>query len=353
MNGGGAPPGAPRPLLTPSQLAGQGDEERAQYDVNQLPRKLERLGKARRRATEVLSYLDERFKSSPTVDPSSPTAGKASPPTVSDLALSAGASAPTFEQAHGRRSAARLARCGEYLLFRNYYTVDQVRLHAAEFCKQHLICPLCAIRRATKQTAAYLERFKLIMAEQPHLIPAFVTYTVKNGPDLAERMDHLRKGLRTLTERRRAIRKGNRGSSEWGALAGVVGTLEVTNRGKGWHPHAHMLVLLDRYVDQKALSAEWRSITGDSFIVGITRLDPDKPPIEAFVEVFKYALKFTDLTPAQIWHAARTLGGQRLLFSLGCFRGVDVPDELTDEPLDDLPFVEWFYRYAHELGYSM
>jgi hypothetical protein len=330
-------------------LAGQGDEERAQYDVSQLPRKLERFGKARRRATEVLSYLDERFK------PSAPTpqAAQEASSQTPDLALPAAAPAPAAEEAIGRRSAGRLARCGEYLLFRNYWTVDQVRLHAAEFCKQHLICPLCAIRRATKQTAAYLERFSIIMAEHPHLKPAFVTYTVKNGPDLVERMDHLRKGLRTLSERRRDIRKGKRGSSEWGALAGAVGTLEVTNRGKGWHPHAHMLVLLDRYVDQKALSQEWKSITGDSFVVGITRLDPEKPPIEAFVEVFKYALKFSDLTPAQIWHAARSLSGQRLLFSLGCFRGVEVPEELTDEPLDGLPYVEWFYRYSHELGYSM
>jgi hypothetical protein len=239
------------------------------------------------------------------------------------------------------------------LLFRHYWSVDQVRLHAAEFCKQHLVCPLCAIRRAAKQTAAYLGRFNQITGEHPELIPAFVTYTVKNGPDLAERMNHLRNGLRTLTERRRDIRTGRRGSSEWGALAGAVGTLEVTNRGKGWHPHAHMLVLLDRYVDQKALSQEWRAITGDSFVVGITRLDPQADPIEAFVEVFKYALKFSDLTPPQIWHAARTLAGQRLLFSLGCFRGVEVPEELTDEPLDGLPYFEWFYRYYEGLGYSL
>ena len=132
-----------------------------------------------------------------------------------------------------------------------------------------------------------------------------------------------------------------------------MGTLEVTNRGKGWHPHAHMLVLLDRYVDQKALSREWKQITGDSFVVGITRLDPDAQPIEAFVEVFKYALKFSDLSPDQVWHAASTLRGQRLLFSLGCFRGVDVPDELTDPELEGLPFYEYFYRYLEGVGYSL
>jgi hypothetical protein len=216
-----------------------------------------------------------------------------------------------------------------------------------------MICPLCAIRRASKQIQAYGQRFEIIAAEQPRLIPAFLTYTVKNGPDLAERMNHLRKGLRTLRDRRTGIRQGKRGSSEWGAIAGAVGALEVTNRGKGWHPHAHMLVMLDRYVDQKALSAEWKSITGDSFVVGITRLDRDRPPIEAFVEVFKYAVKFSDLTPAQIWHVAQTLGGQRLLFSLGCFRGVEVPEELTDEPLDGLPFFELLYRYVAGIGYTM
>lgn len=348
MVGGAASQDAPRPSLNPRMLGGEGDEERAQFDVSQLPRKLERFGNARRRATEVLSYLEQPFKSGAAAGEAAPEASAATPrPAI--LPEPRGSA----HEVDRRRAAARLGRCGEYLTFRHYWSVDQVRLHSAEFCKQHLLCPLCAIRRATKQTAAYLERFKLIMAEQPHLKPVFLTYTVKNGPDLVERMEHLRNGLRTLTQRRRDVRTRGKGSSEWGAVAGLVGTLEVTNRGKGWHPHAHMLVLLDRYVDQKALSNEWRAITGDSFIVGIQRLDPDRPPIEAFVEVFKYALKFSDLTPAQIWHAARSLAGQRLLFSLGCFRGVDVPEELTDEPLDDLPYFEWFYRYVQGIGYTL
>ena len=32
--------------------------------------------------------------------------------------------------------------------------------------------------------------------------------------------------------------------------------------------------------------------------------------------------------------------------AFGVFRGVDVPESLLDEPLDDLPFVEFFFRYA-------
>lgn len=39
------------------------------------------------------------------------------------------------------------------------------------------------------------------------------------------------------------------------------------------------------------------------------------------------------------------LEGKRLLGSAGCFRGVEVPDELNDELLDDLPYVDLFYRF--------
>ncbi|MFG4936873.1 hypothetical protein ACF0DY_32410, partial [Pseudomonas aeruginosa] len=71
--------------------------------------------------------------------------------------------------------------------------MDKIRLHAASFCKQHLICPLCAIRRGAKSLAAYLARYEVIRAQHPHLSPYLVTFTVKNGPDLAERFEHLHK----------------------------------------------------------------------------------------------------------------------------------------------------------------
>lgn len=63
------------------------------------------------------------------------------------------------------------------------------------------------------------------------------------------------------------------------------------------------------------------------------------------MEVFKYAVKFSDLTLADNWHAAQRLKGKRLLNSFGLFRGVEVPDSLLDEPLDGLPYWDRFYRY--------
>ena len=63
------------------------------------------------------------------------------------------------------------------------------------------------------------------------------------------------------------------------------------------------------------------------------------------MEVFKYAVKFSDLTLEDNWHAAQILKGKRLLNSFGLFRGVEIPDSLLDEPLDELPYWDRFYRY--------
>ena len=243
------------------------------------------------------------------------------------------------------KTAASLASCGNYLHFREYFTVGKVRLHNATFCKQHLVCPLCAIRRGAKALGAYLTRWQVIQQERPELRPYLLTLTVKNGPDLEERQAHLTKSLRKLLDKRRNFNAGSRGHP-WTELCkaqGAVYTLELTNKGNGWHPHCHMIVLASSQPSQSDLSAEWLRITGDSMIVDCRPITGD--PSEGFMEVFKYAVKFSDLTLEDNWHAAQILKGKRLLNSFGLFRGVEIPDSLLDEPLDELPYWDRFYRY--------
>ena len=243
------------------------------------------------------------------------------------------------------KTAASLASCGNYLHFREYFTVGKVRLHNATFCKQHLVCPLCAIRRGAKALGAYLTRWQVIQQERPELRPYLLTLTVKNGPDLEERQAHLTKSLRKLLDKRRNFNAGSRGHP-WTELCkaqGGVYTLELTNKGKGWHPHCHMIVLASSQPSQSDLSAEWLRITGDSMIVDCRPITGD--PSEGFMEVFKYAVKFSDLTLEDNWHAAQILKGKRLLNSFGLFRGVEVPESLLDEPLDSLPYWDRFYRF--------
>lgn len=239
--------------------------------------------------------------------------------------------------------ARRIQTCGDYLVFRHYFTVDVVKLHGASLCMKHLLCPLCAIRRGAKSLKAYLDRWQVIQAEKPALRPFLVTLTVKDGPDLAERFKHLFKAQHELWKRK--LR--GRGSSLDG-VSGAVWSYEI-KRGSGsgvWHPHLHMIALAETMPDQDQLSSEWHNITGDSYIVDVRPISQEDPA-SGFVEVFKYAVKFSDQPPADTLHAWLTLRGKRLLGSAGCFRGVEVPESLLDDPegLGELPFVTLFYRY--------
>jgi len=246
------------------------------------------------------------------------------------------------------KEAAKLENCSQYLLFHHYYTVDQVRLHAAQFCKKHLLCPMCAIRRGSKMLAAYLQRYELVTTADPSLKPYLVTLTVKNGPDLGERFCHLRSSMRRVFESRRNAFKGQK-SVEFSKSLGGFHSIEVTNRGNGWHPHVHMIWLCREKPDPAALSAEWRHATGDSFVIDVR---PLSDPVDGFLEVCKYALKFSDLSPDLLFEAYKVLSGYRLIDSHGLMRGVRVPDDLMDEPIEGLPFVELFYRFLPGTGYS-
>lgn len=244
----------------------------------------------------------------------------------------------------------RLKHCGEYLLFRDYYTVGKVRLHAARFCKNHLLCPLCAIRRAAKMVKAYLDKLQVIKGVNPNLRAYLVTLTVKNGPDLLERFEHLYRSLAKLHKARGRERQFNESCKAHGA----VWSFEFkrgSNSGE-WHPHVHAVWLCEEEPDPRQLSKEWNRITGDSFIVDITPFHNQEDVLSGFLEVFKYAVKFSDLPMADNWHGFQTLSGKRLIASFGVFRGVEIPEQLTDEQLDGLPYVEHLYRYFAETGYT-
>jgi hypothetical protein len=302
-----SPPGSPK-SENPEQLALDGVSE----GIDALPGRLLRYGKGKKGALDVAEYM-------------------------ADL--------PEHQA-----MAKRVQSCGDYLVFRHYWSVDKVRLHGASLCCKHLLCPLCAIRRGSKALKAYLDRWEVIQAEKPSLRPFLVTLTVKDGDDLAERFQHLKKAQQELWMRKHR----GRGAALDG-VAGAVWSYEV-KRGSGsgsWHPHLHMIALAENQPDQVQLSAEWHNITGDSFIVDVRPITGD--PVEGFMEVFKYAVKFSDQPPADTVHAFETLRGKRLLASSGAFRGVVVPEDLMDdqEGLDDLPYVTLFYRYLAGAGYSV
>ncbi len=250
----------------------------------------------------------------------------------------------------------KLHSCGEWLLFRQYYRVDDAwKLHAGHFCRKHLLCQLCAIRRGAKQVQAYVERLAVVLDREPDLRLSLVTLTVKDGPDLGERFRHLSGSFRKLQQARRSHLRGKGPHVALANVEGAVGSYEF-KRGQNsgqWHPHLHMVCLHRLPIDGGQLSRDWKAITGDSWIVDVRPFHAGQEPVDGFLEVFKYALKFSDMSEADNWEGFQTLSRQRLVFSFGLFWGVQVPETLTDEELQDEPYLELLYRFFAKAGYSV
>lgn len=259
-----------------------------------------------------------------------------------------------------RRRARKLRACGDWLTFRHYPTVDLVRLHDGRFCQQDRMCGNCARRRGAKALRVHIERVLAVRAEQPQLNAYFGTWTLRNQQELRVMFDHLWKSWGVQLQRRRDHLKDAKRNqfTELARVAGGTISAEVKRGANSglWHVHMHAMLLAEGEPDQRELSREWHEITGDSHVVHVRPFDylRDGEPATAdnlcrdFVEVFKYSVKLQDLGLADNWEAHRQLFGARMLRSFGCMWGVKVPESLLDDPLEgeDLPYVDWFYRYA-------
>jgi hypothetical protein len=111
-------------------------------------------------------------------------------------------------------------------------------------------------------------------------VPLFLTLTVKNGPNLRERGEHLRRKFERL--RRRKYWREN--------IAGGIAIEEVLHNGHEWHPHLHILVdsATPLAVLLPELASEWRAVTGDSFII-------DVRPLTELREACKYTAKLSGI----------------------------------------------------------
>jgi hypothetical protein len=249
-----------------------------------------------------------------------------------------------------QKLAEKLYHCGSLLHFRHYLAHQRTQLIRTTSCDVSLLCPLCAIRRGAKNLQRYLERCELLAPAHDFEL---VTLTVKNGPDLAERFQHLLSSWKRLNER------AKKGYGAFADASGAFMSVEFTKSAAGWHPHVHMVWAMPkgtpplRWGENSPLGIDWKAASGDSYIVHAERIEgrgqalaPGRDPlVAALCEVLKYAVKFGDLDLADNLHAYRVLKGKRLTRSYGCFFGLEVPDQLDDDELDG-PFVDLFYRYT-------
>ncbi len=309
----------------------------------------------------------------------------------------------------------QVSGCGGVLIFKKFIENNFRKLVGGISCKKHLLCQLCALRRDSRQIREYALKIKHVLSENPGLIPVLITRTVANGPSLLKCYNHLGDIHRALMINRRhslnkrSTARGRAADSVMQYVAGSVGTYEFKkgeNSGN-WHPHIHEIAFLEPvfeftpeqelawrmgedgelekytrtiYVPREfrsRLAQEYWMISGDSFVVDVRRIDladvsslderelsdftkEDESSdqlklVKALCEVFKYALKYNELSVEDQVHAYRTLKGRRLIFSYGCLRGVKIPDNLVDEAVSELeigPYVYELYKSYLE-GYQL
>jgi len=257
--------------------------------------------------------------------------------------------------------------CGNWLLFRHYYTKDQYKLKGANFCKKSLVCPLCAIRRSAKATAAVHDKVLKVMSEQPDLKLSLMTLTVKNRKNLSECKDHISDALKRINQRGKEARTGRKNGSEFGKMVGGVFSFE-NKKGRNsrlWHVHLHGLVMHREDFDMcwsqseyqmvpGVLRDEWFKITGDSFHVHVRPFRDPSNPVNDICEVTSYAMKFSSMNTADLLDSFLIFSGSRLLRFYGALYNLKVPTELTDDLLQgDLPYIDLMYRYHYGKGYSL
>lgn len=255
----------------------------------------------------------------------------------------------------------KIYSCSNYLLFRNFYLKNEIKLAGVMACRQRLLCPFCAHLMGAKYLKKMMPKIQGIQENNKTLIPVMITLTIKNGSNLEERLNHLVKSLNTLKVRRRKNRQRKTVYlDEFSKIHSAFYSFEVTNSGKGWHPHVHIFAFIDSYIDQRKLSNQWRVVTGDSFVVGITQIAKDQDSIfKGACEVIKYALKFADFRlPDDSYDSDKiidfymTTRGRRLTGTLGDFRGIEFDDnDLVDDLYQDQPYIDMFYRYTQS-GYT-
>lgn len=286
-----------------------------------------------------------------------------------------------LEAVHPRylREQKALKECGSFLLWRHYLKLDVRKLRGGCTCKKHLLCSLCAIRRSAKYIALYKQKIKTV-TQGLSCDFVFITWTVKSGFDLNERLDHMQKSLKRLFQKRTdALKKNPKTDTLLKHVFGAVYTHEVTyGETFGYHPHVHMIAMIPKgtfAIQETILPAkvfngktlkektihrlpelwaglveDWKQITGDSFIVDVQMIQNDQDETKALVETFKYALKCSEMAPGMQLICYEALRGRKLVNSIGELRGVKEPQDLNDDLLPgELEYIDLLYVYSSSL----
>lgn len=231
----------------------------------------------------------------------------------------------------------KLEKCGRSM---NLHCTNCGRIHPTETRCNLKWCPVCARKRATRLSLKY-KKASALMAWPMH-----ITLTRTNLSTIsAEQIGALKKGFKDL-----------RRQSAWTTnVLGGVKAVELTNTGKGWHPHLHVLCDCRWLSNQVREPMKWDSRTTKARLcreaseelqqawsrcigqlmssIKVRRCDG----ATAVSEVLKYAVKPGDLvtSPDPIAEAIRAISAGRLVSAFGTL--YNMRKELKEEEKPSMP----------------
>lgn len=300
------------------------------------------------------------------------------------------------------------SQCGSLLIL-DYdikKPIDDMNVVQSNFCGNKDTCTLCASRNQYKKRQKYVPKIKEVNKRSKYAY--FITYTIKNGNNLNERLQHLRTSLeqfRKLGQKR----NGFFDSGEYSKVhAGILGIEAKKGRNSGsWHVHGHGIFFTDEKLDyslyntdrmddysysiwqkkrrtkeekdhlvryakniityngkkiaMSKISMEWYRCTGDSINMHVKKINRDPVTGEIderqIVEALKYATKpnannpidFLEISDA--FYNRRTLSTYGELYKLGDINKNELNDEIkntTSHIALEYDYRNWGYKPHNE-----
>ena len=172
--------------------------------------------------------------------------------------------------------------------------------------------------------------------------------------------NRLQKGLKSINQSIRDVSRGRNSNNWFSQFDGIMYSIEETKTKNGWNIHANLLVrcsdsivgLLKKkgfnsFWNKEAVET-WKEIAEDSKNISISPINVSNSEelIKNLQEIFKYSLKFQELSPDDLLIAYNCLFRKRLLGTMGLLRGLKINVELQGDEVENEVFIETLYHYT-------
>lgn len=237
----------------------------------------------------------------------------------------------------------RIKECSNIVAFRENLETWKRELLSANFCKYDRICIACATKRAIRMIKRFEQGIRendLYKKKRYYIVLTIKHWKNDKLEDLLEKL--MRWKQKMARNFRNSKRSKQKSKSFFHYFDWMVISIEVSHKWKHWrHPHINILACSDydipiekrytRWTTNEQLKQERLKITWDSYVHNIRQINvsSDHFTTSGIGEVFKYAIKFSDLTVAQL---AEVMDVQhkkwyRFFSTYGIFRGWKVDDK--------------------------